>query len=88
MKSRGYKPGFAAALAACAGTIGAIIPPSMTMIVYGSMANVSIGGLFLGGIVPGVLIGVGLMIVRSPAMPVIRIFRSCAARPAGSSSRP
>jgi len=63
MKSRGYKPGFAAALCACAGTIGAIIPPSMTMIVYGSMANVSIGGLFLGGVIPGALIGVGLMIV-------------------------
>jgi tripartite ATP-independent transporter DctM subunit len=63
MKSRGYKPGFAASLVACAGTIGAIIPPSMTMIVYGSMTNVSIGGLFLGGIIPGVLIGIGLMIV-------------------------
>jgi tripartite ATP-independent transporter DctM subunit len=77
MKSRGYKPGFAAALVACAGTIGAIIPPSMTMIVYGSMANVSIGGLFLGGIVPGVLIGIGLMIVihlhaLSPAFPELR----------------
>jgi tripartite ATP-independent transporter DctM subunit len=63
MKDHGYKPGFAAALVACAGTIGAIIPPSMTMIVYGSMANVSIGGLFLGGIVPGILIGLGLMVV-------------------------
>jgi tripartite ATP-independent transporter DctM subunit len=63
MKSRGYKPGFAASLVACAGTIGAIIPPSMTMIVYGSMTNVSIGGLFLGGIIPGILIGIGLMIV-------------------------
>jgi tripartite ATP-independent transporter DctM subunit len=63
MKERGYKPGFAAALVAVAGTIGAIIPPSMTMIVYGSMTGVSIGGLFLGGIIPGVLIGVGLMIV-------------------------
>jgi tripartite ATP-independent transporter DctM subunit len=63
MKDQGYKPGFAAALVACAGTIGAIIPPSMTMIVYGSMANVSIGGLFLGGIVPGILIGLGLMVV-------------------------
>lgn len=63
MKDHGYKPGFAAALVACAGTIGAIIPPSMTMIVYGSMANVSIGGLFLGGIVPGALIGLGLMVV-------------------------
>src|SRR5437867_2983456 len=77
MKDHGYKPGFAAALVACAGTIGAIIPPSMTMIVYGSMANVSIGGLFLGGIVPGVLIGIGLMIVIriysfAPAFPELR----------------
>lgn len=77
MKSRGYKPGFAAALVACAGTIGAIIPPSMTMIVYGSMTNVSIGGLFLGGIIPGILIGIGLMIVIwlhsfSPAFPELR----------------
>ena len=77
MKHRGYKPGFAAALVACAGTIGAIIPPSMTMIVYGSMANVPIGGLFLGGIVPGILIGIGLMVVIyiysfSPAFPELR----------------
>ena len=77
MKSRNYKPGFAAALVACAGTIGAIIPPSMTMIVYGSMTNVSIGGLFLGGIIPGVLIGIGLMIViwfysLSPNYPELR----------------
>ncbi|MEJ7668996.1 MAG: TRAP transporter large permease [Casimicrobiaceae bacterium] len=63
MKGRGYKAGFAAALVACAGTIGAIIPPSMTMIVYGSMTGVSIGGLFLGGILPGVLIAIGLMLV-------------------------
>ncbi|MEP7208033.1 MAG: TRAP transporter large permease [Casimicrobiaceae bacterium] len=74
MKTHGYKPGFAASLVACAGTIGAIIPPSMTMIVYGSMANVSIGGLFLGGIVPGILIGIGLMVV-------IRLYALSAAFP-------
>ena len=62
MKEKGYKPGFAASLVATAGTIGPIIPPSMTMIVYGSMAGVSIGGLFLAGIIPGVLIGIGLMV--------------------------
>lgn len=77
MKSRDYKPGFAASLVACAGTIGAIIPPSMTMIVYGSMTNVSIGGLFLGGIIPGIMIGIGLMIViyiysLMPAYPELR----------------
>jgi tripartite ATP-independent transporter DctM subunit len=61
MKKSGYKPGFAAALIAVAGTIGAIIPPSMTMVVYGAIAQVSIGGLFLGGIIPGILVGLFLM---------------------------
>jgi tripartite ATP-independent transporter DctM subunit len=61
MKERGYKAGYAASLTAVAGTIGAIIPPSMTMIVYGSLANVSIGALFLGGIIPGILVGFALM---------------------------
>ncbi len=61
MKERGYKPGFAASLLAAAGTIGPIIPPSMTMILYGSMTGVSIGGLFLSGVIPGIIIGVFLM---------------------------
>ena len=61
MKERRYKPGFAASLLAVSGVIGSIIPPSMIMIVYGSMAGVSIGGLFLGGILPGLLITGGLM---------------------------
>jgi tripartite ATP-independent transporter DctM subunit len=61
MKKSGYKAGFAAALIAVAGTIGAIIPPSMTMVVYGAIAQVSIGGLFLGGIIPGILVGLFLM---------------------------
>ncbi len=63
MKRSGYKAGFAAALIATAGTIGAIIPPSMVMVVYGSIAQVSIGGLFLGGIIPGILVGLFLMVV-------------------------
>jgi tripartite ATP-independent transporter DctM subunit len=61
MKRSGYKAGFAAALIATSGTIGAIIPPSMVMVVYGAIAQVSIGGLFLGGIIPGVLVGLFLM---------------------------
>lgn len=61
MKKEGYKAGFAAALIATSGTIGAIIPPSMIMVVYGSIAQVSIGGLFLGGIIPGILVGLFLM---------------------------
>ncbi len=58
---RGYGRPFAAAITAAAATIGPIIPPSIMMVVYGSMANVSVGRLFLGGVVPGVLMGIYLM---------------------------
>ena len=58
-----YKPAFVAALQASAGSLGPIIPPSILMILYGSMTEVSIGGLFLSGVFPGILIGIGLMIV-------------------------
>lgn len=61
MKEQGYKAGFSAALIACAGTIGAIIPPSMVMVIYGAMAQVSIGQLFLAGIIPGLLVALFLM---------------------------
>lgn len=63
MIKKGYKPAFVAALQASAGTVGPIIPPSILMILYGSMTNVSIGGLFLAGFLPGVLIGLGCMVV-------------------------
>ncbi len=63
MRERGYKPGFIASLAATSGVIGAIIPPSMVMVVYGAMAGVSIGGLFLGGFLPGFIITGALMAV-------------------------
>ena len=62
MNEKGYKPGFSASLLATAGIIGSIIPPSMVMIVYGAMAGVSIGGLFLAGILPGLLIVIILML--------------------------
>lgn len=61
MKERGYKPGMASAIVAASVTIGPIIPPSMTMIVYGSITGVSIGGLFIAGIIPGLLIAALLM---------------------------
>lgn len=62
MDREGYDRAFTAALIACASTMANLIPPSIMAVVYGATGNVSIGGLFLGGIVPGVLIGVGLMI--------------------------
>ncbi|RPJ81144.1 MAG: TRAP transporter large permease, partial [Acidobacteria bacterium] len=61
MKEKGYKPGFSASLLGTSGIIGSIIPPSMVMIVYGSLTGVSIGRMFLAGIVPGLLISAALM---------------------------
>src|SRR5216683_1731097 len=58
----GYDKAFTAALIASASTMANLIPPSIMAVVYGATGNVSIGGLFLGGVVPGVLIGIGLMI--------------------------
>ncbi|OGA32833.1 MAG: hypothetical protein A3G80_09645 [Betaproteobacteria bacterium RIFCSPLOWO2_12_FULL_62_13b] len=63
MISRGYHRGFSTALLACAGALGPIIPPSITMIVYGSITGLSIAALFLSGIVPGIIIGLGMMLV-------------------------
>ncbi len=62
MRDEGYEPKKSAALFSAAGCIGPIIPPSIPMILFGVIGNVSIVKMFLGGIVPGVLIGVGLMI--------------------------
>lgn len=62
MTERGYDKGFSAPLVACGGSIGPIIPPSIPLLVYGVMANVSVGKLFIGGFLPGILMGVGLMI--------------------------
>ena len=62
MNREGYDKAFTAALIASAATMANLIPPSIMAVVYGATGNVSIGGLFLAGIVPGVLIGVGLMI--------------------------
>ena len=62
MAREGYRPEFVAALIAAASTIAALVPPSIMAVVYGAIGNVSIAGLFLGGIVPGMMVGVGLMI--------------------------
>lgn len=63
MKKRGYSKAFASAVMAASGTIGPIIPPSIPLVLYASIANVSIGTIFLGGVMPGILMGIGLMII-------------------------
>jgi C4-dicarboxylate transporter, DctM subunit len=62
MTKEGYDKAFSASLIASASTMANLIPPSIMAVVYGATGNVSIGGLFLAGVVPGVLIGIGLMI--------------------------
>nr|WP_295467074.1 TRAP transporter large permease [Mesorhizobium sp.] len=61
MKKEGYDAGFAAGVNSASATIGAIIPPSITMVIYGSVTNLSVGALFLAGILPGLLVGIALM---------------------------
>lgn len=63
MSKRNYDKRFSTAITCAAGALGPIIPPSILFVTYGVVANVSIGGLFLGGLIPGVLIGLALMIV-------------------------
>ncbi|RPH44055.1 MAG: TRAP transporter large permease [Burkholderiales bacterium] len=63
MKKEGYKPAFAVAVTACAAMIAPIIPPSIIAVIYGSVTGVSIGALFLGGVIPGVLAGVSMMAI-------------------------
>ena len=62
MHEEGYEDGFSAAITAVSSTVGPIIPPSILFVVYGYIANVSIGSLFLAGFIPGILIGLSLMV--------------------------
>jgi len=62
MERAGYPRKFSAALVGAASTIGPVIPPSIPFVIFGSMTGTSVGRLFLGGFVPGVLMGVFLMV--------------------------
>ena len=83
MKKEGYDPGFAAGITAASSTIGPIIPPSIGMVIYATITEMSIGRLFLAGVVPGLMIGIALMVLvhfmaksrnypRSPRVPMRR----------------
>lgn len=63
MRKAGYSPAYAAALTACSATLGPIIPPSIPMVLYGVVANTSIGYLFLGGVGPGIFMAGTMMLV-------------------------
>jgi len=59
----GYTPQAAAVVTAFSSTVGPIIPPSVPFVIYGALTGTSVGGLFLGGIIPGILMGVAMMFV-------------------------
>lgn len=63
MRKAGYRAETAAAITAAAATIGPIIPPSLPMVIFGVTADVSIGRLFLAGVIPGILMGLSLMVM-------------------------
>ena len=63
MEKTGYEREFAAAIIAAGGTTGIVIPPSITLVVFGVTAGVSIGDLFLGGFAPGIIMGVSMCIL-------------------------
>ena len=63
MKRRGFDPAFAASVVAASGVNGPVIPPSIPLVLYGVISGISIGALFMGGIVPGLMMTVGLMLV-------------------------
>jgi C4-dicarboxylate transporter DctM subunit len=63
MKKEGYHPAFAVAVTSCAAMMAPIIPPSIIAVIYGSVTGVSIGALFLAGVIPGVLAGVAMMAI-------------------------
>jgi C4-dicarboxylate transporter DctM subunit len=63
MEKAGYPRGFAAAIVAASSVLGPIIPPSIPMILYALLANASVAALFLGGVIPGLLIALSMMVV-------------------------
>lgn len=65
LKTGHYTPGFAGAVVAASATIGPIIPPSIPMVLYALVSDASIGYLFLGGVVPGLLMTLALMVMNS-----------------------
>ena len=63
MEKQGYDKGTSVGVTAASSTLGSIIPPSITMVVYAGIANVSTGALFMSGLVPGILLGLAMMLV-------------------------
>lgn len=63
MKKEGYDPKYAVAISASSSLVGPIIPPSLPMIILGTLTGLSVGKLFVAGILPGIMLGVGMMLI-------------------------
>jgi C4-dicarboxylate transporter DctM subunit len=63
LEKKGYDRDWATGIVASSGTVGIVIPPSITMVVYGAIADTSIGDLFIGGFIPGIMMGLSMMAV-------------------------
>jgi C4-dicarboxylate transporter DctM subunit len=63
LEKKGYNRDWATGIVASSGTVGIVIPPSITMVVYGAIADTSIGDLFVGGFIPGIMMGLSMMAV-------------------------
>jgi len=64
MKKAGYPAGFSAAITAASSTVGPIIPPSVPMIIVGALSGISVGKMFLAGAIPGIVMGLAMMVTR------------------------
>lgn len=79
MNKEGYRKDYSVAVMSCAALMGPILPPSIVAVIYGSLTGVSIGKLFLAGIIPGIIGGIGIMVLarlladRAGAVPQPRV---------------
>lgn len=75
MEKNGFKARYAATITAVSSTIGPIVPPSIPFVIYGSLANISVGALFLAGILPGLVMALSLMIIIAVSAPYLNLPR-------------
>ena len=87
MTKAGYTPQYTATITAVSSTIGPIIPPSIPFVIYGSLANVSVGALFLAGIIPGLVMACSLMIAIAIAAEYSNLPRGEGLPPLGEAAR-
>ena len=87
MEKNGFKARYAATITAVSSTIGPIVPPSIPFVIYGSLANISVGALFLAGILPGLVMALSLMIIIAVSAPYLNLPRGQRLPPFGVAAR-